>query len=315
MFSSMGTFSPTRTTTDRRVRWDVVAVFVVVAYALAWLVALPLWRSGGLHNRFLSPLEFAMMVTPTVAVLVTTFLVLKPAHPARYLGFVPIRPLGRQLRFLAIALLLPIVIAFAALGLGALTGTVRGGLAAGGFTPANLQVAQPPPAGVTTSTFVLILLSTIPLNSVTAAFAALGEEIGWRGLLLPTLRPLGTGPAVAVTGVIWGFWHAPIILLGYQYGRRDLLGVLSMVVLAVLVGAVLGWLRIRSATIWPCALAHGAFNASQSAILLTLVYHPRTGLQTPLVGWTGWLAIGLAVAVLAVTRQYRWADSPSVLSR
>jgi hypothetical protein len=58
------------------------------------------------------------------------------------------------------------------------------------------------------------------------------------------------------------------------------------------------------------ALAHGGFNAAQSAILLTLVYHPATGLRTPLVGWTGWLAMLAAIALLALSRQYWWADTP-----
>jgi membrane protease YdiL (CAAX protease family) len=292
------------------VRWDAVGVFVVLAYALAWVVAVPLWRSGRLHNPFLPVVEIAMMLTPSIAALVTTFLVLKPQHPGRYLGLLPVRPLRRLLPFVAIALQMPMVIAFAALGLGAATGTVRVGLAVGGFTPANLQVSQPPPPGTAASTFALILLLTIPLNSITAAIAALGEELGWRGLLLPTLRPLGTWPALALTGAIWGLWHAPIILLGYQYGRADLLGVLYMVVLSILIGALLGWLRMRSNSIWPCALAHGGFNAAQSAILLTLIYHPATGLRTPLVGWTGWLVILVAIALLAMTRQYRWANKP-----
>jgi membrane protease YdiL (CAAX protease family) len=294
----------------RGVRWDAVGVFVVIAYALAWVVALPLWRSGRLHSPFLPVVELAMMLTPSLAALATTFLVLKPERPGRYLGLLPVRPLRRLLAFAAIALLMPAIVAFAALGVGAATGTVRVGLAVGGFTPANLLIPQPPPTGIAASTFTLILLITIPLNSVTAAIAALGEELGWRGLLLPALRPLGTWPALALTGTIWGLWHAPIILLGYQYGRPDLLGVLYMVVLSVLIGALIGWLRMRSNSIWPCALAHGGFNASQSAILLTLVYHPATGLRTPLVGWTGWLAILAAIALLMLFRQYWWADTP-----
>jgi uncharacterized protein len=49
--------------------------------------------------------------------------------------------------------------------------------------------------------------------------AALGEEIGWRGLLLPRLeRRMGLLPAAIVVGLIWGLWHLPpdyIALKGY----------------------------------------------------------------------------------------------------
>ena len=79
--------------------------------------------------------------------------------------------------------------------------------------------------------------------------------------------------------------------------------------LALLLGALLGWLRMRSATVWPCAVAHGAFNASQAAILLVLVTHPSTGLNTPLIGWTGWSVLAAAVVLLAATRQYRWSPT------
>jgi membrane protease YdiL (CAAX protease family) len=49
--------------------------------------------------------------------------------------------------------------------------------------------------------------------------AALGEEIGWRGVLLPQLEAgLGLVPAALVIGVVWGVWHLPadyIALKGY----------------------------------------------------------------------------------------------------
>lgn len=43
---------------------------------------------------------------------------------------------------------------------------------------------------------------------------ALGEEIGWRGFLLPRLEPLGQWKAILVSGIIWGIWHAPVIAQG-----------------------------------------------------------------------------------------------------
>ena len=43
-----------------------------------------------------------------------------------------------------------------------------------------------------------------------------GEEFGWRGYLQKRLfagRPL---PAAVATGLIWGVWHYPLVLAGYQ---------------------------------------------------------------------------------------------------
>lgn len=290
-----------------RVRWGVVGLFAGTAIALAWLVVLPLWVSGGLRNPLLPLVEYAMMLTPAIAALVTTFVLVKPAHPALFLGLAPLRPAGRLMRFLAIAVLGPPVIAFAALGLGAATGTVHVGFALDAYTPANMHTPQPIPAGHTL--LALIILAAVPLSSLAGAIPALGEELGWRGLLLPALRPLGPWPALILTGTIWGVWHAPIILLGFEYDRPSPVGVVYMVVLSVLVGALIGWLRMRSTSIWPCALAHGAFNAAQSSILLVLIFRPHTGILTPLVGWTGWLVLLAAIAILQLTHQYRWADT------
>ncbi len=59
---------------------------------------------------------------------------------------------------------------------------------------------------------------------------AFGEEYGWRGVLAGELRPLGAVRANLLTGVLWGLWHAPIIILmGHNYGSEWGWGVLVMV--------------------------------------------------------------------------------------
>ena len=96
---------------------------------------------------------------------------------------------------------------------------------------------------------------------------AFGEEAGWRGMLFPSLcERMSPRAAVLVSGVIWGVWHAPIIMMGHNYGVGypgfPLTGILSMVVFCTAVGCLLAWLRMRTKSVWPCALAHGALNAS-----------------------------------------------------
>ena len=64
--------------------------------------------------------------------------------------------------------------------------------------------------------------------------------------------------------------------------------------------------ELRSSTVWPAALAHGAFNAS-SPVLFVLVANLSSGISTPVIGWTGWLVLALTIAVLAGAGQYHWA--------
>ena len=121
-----------------------------------------------------------------------------------------------------------------------------------------------PEMGVTT--YALIVASAVIYAPFINMIPAFGEELGWRGMLFPTLSELMSERAAAiVSGVIWGVWHAPIIAMGHNYGMGYLgfpvLGILSMVVMCVALAVILSWLRLRSGSVWPCALFHGAFNA------------------------------------------------------
>lgn len=95
---------------------------------------------------------------------------------------------------------------------------------------------------------------------------AFGEEAGWRGMLFPTLCELvSPRAAVLISGVIWGVWHAPAIAMGHNYGMGyegfPWVGILLMTTFCIVVGAFLSYLRVRTNSVWPCALAHGSINA------------------------------------------------------
>lgn len=93
-----------------------------------------------------------------------------------------------------------------------------------------------------------------------------GEEVGWRGLLFPSLcERFSQRTSVLMVGVIWGLWHAPVTCMGHNYGMNypgfPILGILAMIVFCTAMGSCLAWLRLRVGSVWPCALAHGAINA------------------------------------------------------
>jgi membrane protease YdiL (CAAX protease family) len=160
-----------------------------------------------------------------------------------------------------------------------------------------------PPVGL----LIVTQLVTMPIAAATInALLAFGEELGWRGFLVPALRPLGTWATLLLSGLIWGLWHAPVILLGYNFARTDASGVLFMVGGCVAWGVLLGWLRLRSASVWPAVFAHGALNAS--AGLIGMLYAAGTTYDMahagPL-GVAGWIACALVVVVLMVTGQLR----------
>ena len=135
-----------------------------------------------------------------------------------------------------------------------------GGEAAAGM-PSQQELASIAPLLVAST--VLAALTIAPFINAIPAF---GEEAGWRGMLFPTLCELmSTRVAAVASGAIWGLWHAPIIAMGHNYGMAYLgfpwTGIIVMTAACTAMGACMAYLRLRTQSVWPCALAHGAFNA------------------------------------------------------
>jgi membrane protease YdiL (CAAX protease family) len=287
-----------------------VVVFTGLAFALAWLVALPLWLGDGLASPWFPLVAVGVMTTPAVAALVVVLLLERPQHPARVLGLWPLTPVRRLLGYTALALVVPIALVLAALPIGALLGVYPADFTTfSGFRAVldqQLRAAGVEELPLPVGTLVAVQLATIPLGALINLLPALGEELGWRGWLLPKLLPLGTVPALLVSGVIWGLWHAPLILLGYNYpDAPGWLGLTCMVVMCVLVGAVFGWLRLRSGSVWPAALAHGAFNAAAGSYLLFAAAGERVDTtQATVLGWSGWIVPLALVVVLVATGRF-----------
>jgi membrane protease YdiL (CAAX protease family) len=130
----------------------------------------------------------------------------------------------------------------------------------------------------------------------------MGEELGWRGYLLPKLLVLGEIPAMLISGVIWGLWHAPVILQGHNYPEHPLLGVGMMIVFTVLLGIFFSWLYLKTKSPWAPALGHGTVNAVAGLPLLFLTGVDLT-LGGALTSVSGWLALAALVGVLYWKKQ------------
>ncbi|MBC7724595.1 MAG: CPBP family intramembrane metalloprotease [Burkholderiaceae bacterium] len=303
------------------VPWRAVVIFLLIAFGLSWLVTLPLYLSGdGLAHPLFMVIAAVMMYTPAVAAFVVVLFVRRPRSIPRLLGLAPLRPLWRTAGLSAIALVGFPLLAFLAMLLGQAMGLIRLDLVNfSGFT-ALLEANGVP--DLTRDTVLLIVIAQvafIPLNAVFSSIAAFGEEIGWRGWLLPNLLPLGTWPALVLSGAVWGLWHTPLILLGYNYGLADVRGVLLMVGWCVLLGILIGWLRLRSASVWPSVFAHGAVNAATSALAIAFVAVESTGAAEPdpaifgtILGWSGWIVLAVAILLLQATGQLRKRAEPGL---
>ena len=284
-----------------------VIAFIAIACGLAWLVALPLWLGEGLASPLTILLLPLMMFTPLVVTIIVVFAFRSPVTDrARFLGLWPLRPARRTVGLIVLAIFGPMVLVLASIAIAAAFGLVQLDLVTFGGFADTLAAAGASEIPLPLGLLVALQFATVPLGAIVNGFFAFGEELGWRGWLVPALRPLGTWPALLISGVIWGLWHSPVILLGYNFGRTDATGVALMVGGCVAWGILFGWLRLRSGSVWPAVFAHGSLNAMGGMVLvLTASGHvPNLALAGPL-GVAAWIVIAVVVVVLLATGQFR----------
>jgi membrane protease YdiL (CAAX protease family) len=118
--------------------------------------------------------------------------------------------------------------------------------------------------GVLTPTGLVVRIAVNALAGLAVvSFLAIFEEIGWRGWLLPQLiRLTSARRAVVISSLIWSAWHAPYALSGIQHLDGVPAGWTALAVPLGVFGSglVIGWLWLRSRSLWITAIAHGALN-------------------------------------------------------
>ncbi len=267
----------TDTSKPQAVNWTGIALYILLTFAISWGIWISLRAIG---VPFTIRAAIGMFGPALAAVLVR--LIRREGFSDAGLRLVGRGHRGGWRMYLAAYFAPPLLIA-AAIGFALLVGTQHwawsenihalGNLLAktlkqqGQSIPANYSADQLAVISIISQTALAFTLA-IPLNMI----FTFGEEFGWRGYLLPKLAPLGGIPAAIITGVVWGVWHAPVIVLdSYNYPGHPWLGVLMMVVFTVPLSMIFAWLRFRSGSVWPSTLAHAAYNgqAGFGAILLS----------------------------------------------
>lgn len=220
-----------------------VGIYILTTFLIAFALGLGIYLAGGLRSWVALPSLIGVMFTPLIgAVTAASFI----THEGwRAFGLSKGRPI-----YYLLAMIYPFIIVGLGLLFVALLGTAR-------IVLISLEVVGP----VKVPAYIVIVnLALAPLINFIPAF---GEEYGWRGFLLTKLtRMYGLTAGLLLTGLVWGLWHAPFILMGLNYPHHpDIVGVGTFTAWCILVGFFLGWLRLKSGSVFPAALAHGAINA------------------------------------------------------
>ena len=119
--------------------------------------------------------------------------------------------------------------------------------------------------------FGVVLMDLLPITVIgifISLLSALGEEIGWRGFMLPALcERLGEVKTLFITGLIWSVWHLPLLAFGdYMEGCPIWFKLPAFILCIVPVGIIAGYLTYRSKSIWPAAFLHAAHNNFDQAV-------------------------------------------------
>jgi membrane protease YdiL (CAAX protease family) len=261
-----------------------LALFVPVTLAITYGIGLFLWKIGGNEN-------VSMRIVMYIPALATMILYLTIFHrPVLRGNDLGLRFCGWKYWIIAPAVMLALSLTSYAVSylfnpdMFSGADAIRENLSAKGFYW----------GGLLPGIIAVFLLNGIA-GSIMNIPMFLGEEIGWRGFMVPRLLALLTPQKAFFTGgAIWALWHAVLIARGLNYPGHPVVGIFMMILFAIPVGIIIQYYYFRSKSIFVAALAHASLNKSAMSMSFLL-----TGDQynTFLFGPTGVVGIILFFAV------------------
>jgi membrane protease YdiL (CAAX protease family) len=127
------------------------------------------------------------------------------------------------------------------------------------------------------------------------------EEYGWRGApLVYAVEQWGARAGLIVHGLAWGAWYAPLFLLSSETPQASLPAAGGFTITCLLLGIVFGWLRLRTGSVIPSAIANAVLTIT--AGLPLLLQDGSTGARDAVFRWPGWPVIGAVALIVLVFR-------------
>jgi len=155
------------------------------------------------------------------------------------------------------------------------------------------------------------VLTFLVLGTLQSILSATGEELGWRGFLVPTLaKTMSFERTALVSGVIWAAWHVPLIAFAdYNAGTPAWWGIPCFAIMVIGIAFPIAWLRLRSGSVWPAAILHASHN------LFVQAFFDRVTVDTGHTRWfTTEFGAGLAITI-GITGWLFWRARGSLPSR
>lgn len=140
-----------------------------------------------------------------------------------------------------------------------------------------------------------LLLATVGMAQ--SCTSALGEELGWRGFLVPQLaKIMPFGGVGLASGIIWSLWHYPLILLANYHGAGPAwYSLICFTAMVIGIAFLFAWMRLKSASVWTGMLLHASHN-----IFIQGFFDPLTR-PAPVTNYViGEFGAGLAIVAVVI---------------
>lgn len=259
-----------------------VVLFLIITFLISWLVAFMLHRTGISYGSPRSLFFIALIYMPAPAY--ATIIVQKLIYDQ------PLKNYGLRLKKSSIrwilgamgfALLFALVSVLIVWILGNIFGIPGFGILSFDKHEIISYLEQTRTAEVPTTDelfpmhpilfFIVGVFGNIILGAIINFPFALGEELGWRGLLVNELSPLGFFRSTSLIGLIWGIWHIPMILMGHNFPSYPLIGSLMMIIFCVSLSFPLSYFRLRANSVFAPTVVHGILNANAGLVMLYFI--------------------------------------------
>lgn len=239
-----------------------LVTFVVILLVLSTSCYLPIVQTHSIKagNGLCSSL---LMWCPGASAILTRLICAEPRKEfLKTLGLLPGKPI-----FWLVAYLLPILYGLVAYSFIWISGI--GGFPDDKFFVWALSTFPKLSSNVAAAALILQLMT---IDFVMNLHRGLGEELGWRGFLVPRLMDSWSFVKTStVIGLGWGLWHFPAILLtNYNLGAPYWVALPCFIVLTISISFILTWLRMKSKSVWPCAILHISHNMAIQGIFTPL---------------------------------------------
>ena len=254
-----------------------IVIYVALAYGLAWAlwfaVVYPMVNGGGLGTSVQLAIA-AGMFAPAIAAALTRLITKEGFKDA----WIKPRAFKKTWRYYVLAWFGPLVLVLAGAALYFLINPADFDPSMGYVIQATREQAEA--MGVemnvddeTIRLTQIVSLATLVIAPAINAVTCFGEEWGWRGYLLPhLLERFSIIPTLLISGIIWGLWHAPITLIGHNYGLGyagyPFTGIAAMCLFCIVVGVFMSYVTLRTGSCLPAVFAHGMVNGSAAMGLI-----------------------------------------------